>query len=125
MTGAFHCILNWFCFDGAAFPAYFFRFGTTLLADLWTGREVWLRPICFAVAWLFIGSLISNLFHLMRDGKQRLKTLHQIPCAKCQYFTNDMHLKCTVHPMIALSEDAINCADFEGCHCDRSANSLQ
>ncbi|MEM6501159.1 MAG: hypothetical protein AAF685_04895 [Cyanobacteria bacterium P01_C01_bin.89] len=122
--GAFHWILNWFCLDSSGLSAQFYRFGATLLADLWTGREVWLRPICFVAAWLFIGSLISNLFHLMRDGRQRLETLHQIPCAKCQYFTNDMHLKCTVHPTTALSEDAINCADFEGCNCDHPTGSL-
>ncbi|MEM9771941.1 MAG: hypothetical protein AAF889_10170, partial [Cyanobacteria bacterium P01_D01_bin.73] len=33
-----------------------------LLADFWTGRELWLRPICFVVAWGLVGALISNLF---------------------------------------------------------------
>ncbi len=40
------------------------------------------------------------------------KRLHQIPCAKCQYFTGNHHLKCTVQPCFALTEEAINCLDF-------------
>ncbi|MGD1850694.1 MAG: hypothetical protein ACFCBU_08825 [Cyanophyceae cyanobacterium] len=121
MTVALHWMLNWFCADEMGLSRQFYRFGAALLADLWTGREFWLRPICFAAAWLFVGSLTSNLWHLMREGKQRLETLHQIPCSKCQYFTNDFRLKCTVHPTIALSEDAVNCSDFECCNCDRQA----
>jgi RNA polymerase subunit RPABC4/transcription elongation factor Spt4 len=39
--------------------------------------------------------------------------MHQIPCANCQFFTRDYHLKCTVHPAQALTEEAIGCGDFE------------
>ncbi|WP_322744170.1 MULTISPECIES: hypothetical protein [unclassified Coleofasciculus] len=38
--------------------------------------------------------------------------MHQIPCAYCQFFTNDHRLKCTVNPSIASSENAINCRDY-------------
>ncbi|HEY9823404.1 MAG TPA: hypothetical protein V6D35_21935 [Candidatus Sericytochromatia bacterium] len=40
------------------------------------------------------------------------KRMHQIPCTGCQFFTNDYHLKCTVRPSIANSEEAINCSDY-------------
>ena len=110
---AFEWILNWFCSDGSALAAQFYRLGASLLAGIFTGHEPWLQPICFGVAWVVIASLGSNIFRLFQEGQARLKTLHQIPCANCRYFTNDRHLKCTVHPTVALSEDAINCADFE------------
>jgi hypothetical protein len=29
------------------------------------------------------------------------------------FFTNDYRLKCTVHPVKACTEEAINCSDFE------------
>jgi hypothetical protein len=41
------------------------------------------------------------------------KTMHQIPCARCRYFTNDYRLKCSVHPQIANTEGAINCRDYQ------------
>ncbi|WP_337906916.1 hypothetical protein [Iningainema tapete] len=47
-----------------------------------------------------------------RYGIATVKRLHQIKCADCQFFTGDYHLKCTVHPSFALTEEAINCSDF-------------
>ena len=48
-----------------------------------------------------------------KQGAKQLKKLHQIPCYKCDFFTNDYRLKCTVNPTIACSEEAIGCIDFE------------
>ena len=49
----------------------------------------------------------------LREGIVNLKRLHSIPCSNCVYFTGDYHLKCTVHPKAALTEDALKCSDFE------------
>jgi hypothetical protein len=49
----------------------------------------------------------------IRESVARLKRLHSIPCDCCVYFTGCHHLKCTVHPSKALTEDAIDCLDFE------------
>ena len=66
---------------------------------------------------LLIGTiLVAFLWSLMvalRDGVEYLKKLHRIPCDRCQYYTGTHYLKCPVHPMTALSEDAIGCRDFE------------
>lgn len=48
-----------------------------------------------------------------RMNIKHLKKLHQIPCPDCMYFTGDYRLKCPVHPIEALSEEALNCKDFE------------
>ncbi len=41
-----------------------------------------------------------------------MSKLHRVPCSKCQYFTDNRYLKCTVHPVLACSEEAIDCRDF-------------
>lgn len=77
----------------------------------------WIRPIlvplCFVVAWGLIGMTVWQLIAATRDGMQRAKIMHQIPCADCRYFTNSPFLKCPLHPKIALSEAAIGCNDYE------------
>jgi len=49
----------------------------------------------------------------LQKGIQHLTRLHQIPCSRCVYFTGDYRLKCPVHPIEALTEDAIACRDYE------------
>lgn len=72
-----------------------------------------LIPLCFLVAWGFVILMVVNIWAFVRDSVARAKQMHQIPCANCQFFTGDYHLKCTVHPSRALSEAAIGCQDFE------------
>jgi len=74
--------------------------------------QPYLEPICFFCAWLFLGLLVWSVLSALQDGLAKARNLHRIPCADCQYFTRDYHLKCTVHPAIALSEDAIGCTDY-------------
>lgn len=47
-----------------------------------------------------------------REGIAMLKRLHQIPCANCEFFTDEYHLKCPIHPFSALTEEAIHCSDY-------------
>lgn len=70
-------------------------------------------PICFVSAWILLIMAGWSVVSFMRDGVSRAKTMHNIPCTTCQYFTENYHLKCPVHPSIALSEAAINCVDYE------------
>lgn len=72
-----------------------------------------LVPLCFVAAWALVVLTVWNLVAATRDGVQRAKTMHQIPCSECRYFTNNHLLKCPLHPKIALSEAAINCSDYE------------
>ncbi len=62
---------------------------------------------------VFLTSFFAwSLWNAAREGIRHLRRLHQIPCDRCQYFTGEYLLKCTVHPCKAFSEDAINCLDF-------------
>jgi len=70
-------------------------------------------PICFVSAWVLIIGVSWTLGRAMRDGIAQAKRMHQIPCAHCQFFTNDYRLKCTIHPHYANSERAIDCLDYK------------
>jgi hypothetical protein len=64
-------------------------------------------------AWGLTGFFAYTVYEAVTQTPKAASRMHQIPCSKCQYFTQDYFLKCTVHPHRALSEDAIDCRDFE------------
>lgn len=68
-------------------------------------------PVCCLCAWTLIALFCWNLWVAARDGVRRLRQLHQVPCNRCAFFTGDYRLKCTVHPLTALSNEAIDCPD--------------
>ncbi|MEM8780996.1 MAG: hypothetical protein AAGF26_19490 [Cyanobacteria bacterium P01_G01_bin.49] len=71
-----------------------------------------LVPLCFIVAWTFSLMLVWSFWTTLKETANRTKTMHQIPCSNCQYFTNDHRLKCPVNPHNASTEEAINCRDY-------------
>lgn len=70
------------------------------------------QPIYFLITWGFLSLLLWTLIASLRDIKKRGEIMHKIPCSRCQYFTNDHRLKCTLQPLIANTESAIDCPDF-------------
>jgi hypothetical protein len=83
-----------------------------LLYPLVHAIQPYLVPICFVVAWSLVLMMASSLWSAFNDSVSRAKKMHQIPCTGCQFFTADYRLKCTVHPEIANTEDAIDCKDY-------------
>jgi hypothetical protein len=72
-----------------------------------------LQVFCCGSIWLLVSLLVSwRLIKISQQAFVYLKRLHQIPCSSCAFFTGDYRLKCTVHPTIAMSEEAIDCRDF-------------
>ena len=67
----------------------------------------------FSLACSVIGIFVWSLFKALVDGILVAKKMHQIPCTKCQFFTNDYRLKCTAQPFIANTEEAIHCTDYQ------------
>jgi len=57
--------------------------------------------------------VLLTIWSTIKDFLAKSKSMHQVPCSNCQFFTSDYRLKCTVHPSIANSERAINCRDYE------------
>ncbi|MFM7471825.1 MAG: hypothetical protein ACKO5P_09990 [Nodosilinea sp.] len=84
-----------------------------LLRNLMDLIHFLLVPLGCVVAWSLVLLTLWQLVALTRDGLQRARIMHQIPCAQCRYFTHSPLLKCPVHPRTALSEAAIGCADYE------------
>jgi len=88
----------------------------TFLNSLLSLLQPFLVPLCFIVAWGFTVLLIWTLLSAVYSAVKRGETMHKIPCANCQFFTNDHRLKCTIQPLIANTEQAIDCRDY----CQRS-----
>jgi hypothetical protein len=59
-----------------------------------------------------LGLLGWTLVSALKDTIVVAKKMHEIPCANCLYFTDDHRLKCTLHPKIANTEQAIACRDY-------------
>jgi hypothetical protein len=68
---------------------------------------------CFSCTWALIALCTWSLWSALRSGFKQIRQLHRVPCNRCAFCTGDYRLKCTVHPMNALSEEAINCPDFQ------------
>jgi hypothetical protein len=64
------------------------------------------------IIWLAIAVFVLDAIASLARGIQKIKQLHQIPCANCLYFTGNYRLKCPIHPSEALTESAIHCRDF-------------
>ncbi|BAY31833.1 hypothetical protein NIES37_02800 [Tolypothrix tenuis PCC 7101] len=84
-----------------------------LIVALIHGIQALLVPICFVVAWAVMILGGWSLWSAARDSVSKAKQMHQIPCTGCQFFTDNYRLKCTVHPSIANTEEAIHCHDFQ------------
>lgn len=63
--------------------------------------------------WSFALLVVWQVWAVVRDAMNQARRMHQIPCANCQFFTNDPLLKCPVHPRLAMSEQAIGCPDYQ------------
>ena len=75
--------------------------------------QPFLVPVCFVSAWLIVLLAVWNIWAAARDSIKTAKQMHQIPCPGCRYFTDDYRLKCTIHPSIANTEEAIECLDYQ------------
>jgi hypothetical protein len=75
-------------------------------------RGVGWQMLSIVLGWGFMFCLALSLWTLLKETVQVSQRLHQIPCARCQFCTNNPVLKCAVHPQSALTEAAINCPDF-------------
>ncbi|TVP66220.1 MAG: hypothetical protein EA342_12350 [Leptolyngbya sp. LCM1.Bin17] len=62
--------------------------------------------------WTVLALFIWTGYLILRDTIRYSVGLHKIPCSRCKFFTGNYRLKCTIHPSLAMSEAAINCADF-------------
>jgi hypothetical protein len=75
-----------------------------------------LTYVCRICAWGLTLLLGMTLYQTSKKSIANMRKLHQIPCSRCQYFTNSCYIKCTVNPHMASTELAISCRDFVAYH---------
>jgi hypothetical protein len=75
--------------------------------------------------WAMVLVFVLAILLAVNDGIQRLRRLHQVPCFRCQYYTNSPYLKCPVRPFDAGSETALCCTDFQPKICTPTSSPSQ
>lgn len=87
-----------------------------MVIELWHRFYPILHPVfiglCTCLAWGMVALFVWNMGAAIAYSLKTSQRMHRIPCSQCQYFTGDYRLKCALHPRAALSEAAIDCADF-------------
>ncbi len=67
----------------------------------------------FIICWAAIFLMLSKRVRLARKKiAVDIKTLEQIPCKNCNFYSNDPHLKCAVNPSSVMTEKAVDCSDY-------------
>jgi len=81
-------------------------------ADAPVISQLVVRFLQLLAPWTVLTIVGWGIWQTLRDTFKYTSELHSIPCSKCQYYTNNHRLKCTLHPKMAMSEAAIDCPDF-------------
>ncbi|MBE9014095.1 hypothetical protein IQ250_28295 [Pseudanabaenaceae cyanobacterium LEGE 13415] len=71
-----------------------------------------LVPICFIAIWAGVVCIIADTWKLNRKDVKSTRSLAQLPCKKCQFFSNNPYMKCAVNPYVAMTPAANDCAEF-------------
>jgi hypothetical protein len=61
---------------------------------------------------LTIGVLIYACIPKRKQHSSRVKVPSTIRCFRCQYFNDNNFLNCALHPVIVMTEEAIDCKDY-------------
>ena len=72
-----------------------------------------LSVICFVTVWAIIIYVIPGIAKILRNVKITSKHLKEVPCRNCQFFAENPYLQCAIHPATALTEQALNCPDYQ------------
>lgn len=75
-------------------------------------EALFLIPLCSMLVLAIFILMLPDVWKVARAKIATLNRFHQVPCKNCRFFTNNHHLWCTVHPSIALTKQALNCADY-------------
>jgi hypothetical protein len=69
--------------------------------------------IYFASVLLLLGFYLVNMVRSTLRKRSLVRCKQHLPCDHCVYFTGETLLTCAVNPRAALTNDALNCRDFE------------
>ncbi|MDF5713924.1 MAG: hypothetical protein PUP93_08530 [Rhizonema sp. NSF051] len=89
------------------------RYHTTQKTEINTYGPQLVTPICLiTVCATALFLFRSNFIKFPRNSKVAIYSFQQVPCTKCQFFNNNQHLRCAVHPSIVSTKQALNCPDY-------------
>ena len=63
--------------------------------------------ICFTLIvpiYAYISKQRQNKFTIKQDSK--------VACHRCQYFSSNPYVQCALHPVVVMTEQAIDCKDY-------------
>lgn len=63
---------------------------------------------------LALGLFLLQILNELRTVKQKVVSRRSldVPCYRCLFFSNNVHLKCAVRPMDVLTKSASHCPDY-------------
>ena len=74
---------------------------------------MFLGPVSFIMGWAVLFFMLSKIGRAASDEFLiGIKHLNRVPCRNCQFYSNNVHLKCAVNPSIVMTEQALNCCDY-------------
>jgi hypothetical protein len=71
-----------------------------------------LVPLCFIAIWVGLIYVIADTWKFNRKETKISRELAQLPCKKCQFFSNNHYLKCAVNPSVVMTHAANECQDY-------------
>lgn len=75
-----------------------------------------LGPVSFIMGWAVLFVMLSKVGRSARDEIfTSIKHLQRVPCRNCRFFGNNPYLKCAINPSIVLTEQALECSDYQPC----------
>lgn len=81
---------------------------------------MFLGPVSFIMGWAVLFVMLSKIGSAARDEIfTSIKPLHRVPCKNCRFFGNNPYLKCAINPSIVLTEQALDCSDYQPCDSTR------
>ncbi|MCC5636805.1 hypothetical protein LC593_13210 [Nostoc sp. CHAB 5844] len=74
---------------------------------------LYLSPIGLFFSWIIFFLVLRKIQRVI-DNKMvfSVKSLHQVPCKNCRFYSNNHYLKCAVQPSIVMTDEAKNCSEF-------------
>ncbi|MBU7584369.1 MAG: hypothetical protein KAF91_15880 [Nostoc sp. TH1S01] len=74
---------------------------------------LYLSPLGLLFSWIIFFLVLRKIQRFL-DNKMvfSVKSLHQVPCKNCRFYSNNHYLKCAVQPSIVLTDEAKNCSEF-------------
>lgn len=64
---------------------------------------------------LIFGAVIASIYACIAVRKQhssRLQSHRKVLCPRCHYFSGIPYLKCSLHPVTVMTEQAVGCEDY-------------